>query len=208
MNSYKFNVTGLSIHRNGHELIKDVNFNLASSDCCIVYGTNGVGKSTLLRVIAGLRSSFSGSISLKNDNLDAEALFSHMVSYQGHKGGVSLNLTVLDNIRFFASIYKTGARDLDRLISQFSLNELLSKSISALSAGEQKRVSIVTTFLKQAKLWILDEPSINLDTAGCAALNFEITERLSKGSIFVLATHHLDQFQSLATHQLELGDVC
>jgi heme exporter protein A len=206
VNSYKFQVSDLSIHRNGRELINDVNFNLVSGNCCMVHGANGVGKSTFLRAIAGLRPSFGGSIVLKKDKLDSELVFTDLVCYQGHKSGISLNLTVLDNIYFFASIYKTEPSDLDHLINQFSLNELLNKSINALSAGEQKRVSIVTTFLKKAKLWILDEPSINLDTAGCAALNFAITERLNNGSIFILATHHLDQFKSLATHQLQLGE--
>ena len=203
--SYNFKASELTIFRDNDALISGLSCNLNSGNCCIISGSNGIGKSTLLRAIAGLRSSFVGSISLSKDDIriSKEDINNH-IAYQGHKIGISENLTVKDNIHFFSGLYNSDLKKTDFFIRQFSLSGLLNRKVDSLSAGEQKRVAIVCAFLKNASFWLLDEPSINLDADGCSALNLFIKQKLKQGSIFLIATHNLNQFKEIGTHQLEL----
>ncbi len=170
-------VTDLSIQRGGLPLLEGVRFVVAPGEALILRGPNGVGKTTLLRTLAGLQPATSGTI-------DAPA---EGMAYAAHTDGVKAVLTVDENLSFWSGIY--GSNLMNRAKSAMDLDALGERRGGTLSAGQRRRVGLARLILAGRGLWLLDEPTVSLDTGSVSRLMAVLEAHRAAGGMAVIATH-------------------
>lgn len=176
-------VNDLSIARGGLRLLAGLSFRLEAGQALVLRGPNGVGKTTLLRTLAGLQPPLSGQIDVAPDAL----------AYAGHLDGVKATLTVEENLSFWGSIFGDGS--VDAAIEAFALGPLRERAAGQLSAGQKRRLGLARLVVAGRKIWLLDEPTVSLDTGAVAMLETAINAHLDAGGA-VLAATHIDLMQT------------
>ena len=169
-------VSNLSVARGGKLLLHDVSFSVQPGQALILRGANGVGKTSLLRCIAGLQTPTSGII-----------LAPETVAYAAHADGLKGQLSVLENLKFWADIY--GGPRPDVALNSYSLGNLAYQPAANLSAGQQRRLGLARILVTGCRLWVLDEPTVSLDVQNVALFRKVLKAHLQGGGAAVLATH-------------------
>lgn len=167
----------ISCVRGTRLILQGVSFTCTDGDCLILRGPNGVGKSTLLRVLAGLGRPSAGALDFDVDQ----------IAYSGHLDAVKLQLTVRENLTFWAGAY--GSNNTASVITDFDLEALAGKPAATLSAGQKRRLGLARLTLSQRKIWLMDEPTTSLDAEHTALIAKSITQHCAKGGIAILSTH-------------------
>ncbi len=183
----------LVIARGMRIVIDGVSFELASGGAMILTGPNGAGKTTLIRAIAGFLPLQAGSISLEGG--DAERELPEQCHYVGHANGVKSSLTVAENLEFWAA-YLTPEETrqarlgrVERALSTFNLLALEDIPGGYLSAGQKRRLGLARLLLAERPVWLLDEPTVSLDTASTALLASAVKAHAATGGMTIAATH-------------------
>ncbi|CAM3639308.1 cytochrome c biogenesis heme-transporting ATPase CcmA [Polynucleobacter arcticus] len=178
---------------------------VSPGECLHIRGENGVGKTSLLRLLTGLASPESGDIlwggrSIKNDAQD----YHRKLLFLGHRDALKEDLTALENLRMFAAIDGIAISDVDAISSlwRFGLKGREDLPVNCLSAGQKKRVLMARMLTRRAQVWILDEPFNALDTQAVGELQGLIAEHLENDGLVVLTSH-----QPLAMPQLKVLDL-
>ncbi|MFT6332477.1 MAG: heme exporter protein A [Lentimonas sp.] len=182
-------VNSISAEKNQQIIFKNLGFSIGLGSSLLICGENGSGKTTLLRSIAGLSQVVSGNILWNGDNVNNFIQeFNSDINYIGHKNFLKAKLTVLQNMEFYAGI--CGSEILiPSAIKYFGLEEVLNRPLYQLSSGWQKKVMLSKLIYQPKTLWLLDEPTINLDK-NASNLLFELIEtRVEEGGIVIIATH-------------------
>ena len=169
-------VSNLSVARGGKLLLHDVSFSVQPGQALVLRGANGVGKTSLLRCIAGLQTPTSGII-----------LAPETVAYAAHADGLKGQLSVLENLKFWADIY--GGPRPDVAPNSYSLGNLAYQPAANLSAGQQRRLGLARMLVTGCRLWVLDEPTVSLDVQNVALFRKVLKAHLQGGGAAVLATH-------------------
>ncbi|MBL8895389.1 MAG: heme ABC exporter ATP-binding protein CcmA, partial [Rhizobiales bacterium] len=160
-------------------------FALASGELLALTGANGTGKTSLLRLIAGLAEPQSGSIELDGRHRDLSVgQHSHFVA---HREAIKLSLTVEENLEFWGNYL--GGGDLDAALASFDLASLADYPAQLLSAGQRRRLALSRLCLVKRVLWLLDEPTTGLDARSQERLAAAITAHLAEGGLAIAATH-------------------
>lgn len=159
---------------------------LSSNRITLLLGQNGSGKSTFLKIIAGLEKPNSGSIKL-HDNNDKSLNFNGNISYLGHKLALKEELTVQENIKFWHNFY--GKDLLAREFEELGLDKLSSMIVSNLSAGQKKKLALYRILMSNKKIWLLDEPFSNLDKKAYGYLKELLLMRLNNDIIIIITSH-------------------
>lgn len=197
-------VEGLSCRRGDRLLFRDLSFGLAPGDALVVTGPNGVGKSSLLRVLAGLLAPEAGRVLIDgaaSDDLGLAAI-SHLI---GHLDAVKPALTVLENLRFGAGILGdpggSGARAPAhaRALRAFALDPLAARPARFLSAGQKRRLALARLLAAPRPIWLLDEPSVGLDQDNLARLLAVIADHRARGGAVLITTHQPLDLDGAAT---------
>ncbi len=183
MKSNSLSLSGLVIARDGALLSDPVTLALAAGEMLVIHGKNGSGKSTLLKTIANLLPIHEGSINV-NGVWPAES----KPLYLGHKRGLVPSMSVYDNVSFWAKAACYPELTLAAM-RYFDLEDAAAISVGELSAGWQQRVALTRLITMPSTLWLLDEPTANLDTEGMALLQSLIQSRLEQGGIILIASH-------------------
>ncbi|MBY5971135.1 heme ABC exporter ATP-binding protein CcmA [Ferrimonas balearica] len=170
-------VTDLAVARGGVPLLAGVSFTLAPGRALILRGPNGSGKTTLLRALAGLQPPLAGEMSF-----DREA-----VAYGGHADGLKAQMTVVENLTFWAAVH--GLREIGPALAAFDLEGLRDRLAGTLSAGQKRRLGLARLMVTGRPLWLLDEPTVSLDTASVALFAEAVRGHLARGGMAVIATH-------------------
>jgi heme exporter protein A len=189
----------LSCERGGRLVFTDVNFTLASGELMALRGPNGAGKSSLLRLLAGLNTPAAGSVIIENGI--AESTLAEQSHYIGHTEANKPALTVNENLNFWSQFL--GGEKNKTALSTFNLEALANDQALLLSAGQKRRLALTRLVIAQRNLWLLDEPTVGLDTASLTNLQTLIKKHLGIGGMVMAATH--TDLGVNATHELTLG---
>jgi heme exporter protein A len=183
---------GLRCVRGEKQLFADLNVRVTSGNCLHVRGENGVGKTSLLRLLTGLSKPESGEV-LWGDHaiaLDPGAYHRELL-FLGHRDALKEDLTALENLQMYAALDDVSLSQERALAAlwRFGLRGRENLSVNCLSAGQKRRVLMARMLTRQAKLWILDEPFNALDTQAVHELQKLIAEHISSGGLVVLTSH-------------------
>lgn len=180
----------LCLLRGDHCLFSELNFALNSGELLLVEGTNGSGKTSLLRAIGGMLDFETGNVFWRDREVtdDYQAFRSDLV-WLAHKVGFKGDLTLVENLRFESGLRSTSLASLDQVLDRLGLTRLIDLPFRALSAGQQRRVALARMLLADAELWIMDEPFTNLDAAGQSLVVELIAEHLANDGLCVMASH-------------------
>ncbi len=164
-----------------------------------LFGPNAAGKSTLLRVLAGLQEITHGEV-LWDDgpvSLRDEA-FRHSVGYVGHDAGLYGDLTVHENLELFAGLYGQTPADVTRVVERLDLEALMATRVRALSAGFRRRVAVARALVHDPRLLLLDEPYANLDDDAAELVSSAVTDWWSDGRHALVASHGAKRVKAFA----------
>ena len=170
-------VHDLAVSRGGLRTVEGVSFTLLAGQALILRGPNGIGKTTLLRTVAGLQPPVTGRIEMPDD----------AVAYAAHADGLKGALTVTENLVFWAQVF--GGGDVIGAMDAMDLAALADRPAAALSAGQKRRLGLARLLVSRRPLWVLDEPTVSLDAASVARFADVVRAHLDGGGAALIATH-------------------
>ena len=170
-------VCDLSVARGGVRILERVSFTLSPGAALVLRGPNGIGKTTLLRTIAGLQPALAGQV-----RAAPEALV-----YAGHADGIKATLSVAENLSFWAQVFAKS--DISAAMDAFSLTSLADRPAGQLSAGQKRRLGLARLLVTGRLVWLLDEPTVSLDREAVALFVAAVGAHLAAGGSALLATH-------------------
>lgn len=164
-------------------------FGIETGGALVLRGPNGSGKSSLLRLIAGLARPATGAIAWNGADIARDrAAHRTRIAYAGHADAIKPALTVAENFRFWCGL-RGETPDVNTALARLGLARHAGIPGRFLSSGEKRRLALATLAASGAAVWLLDEPTVGLDTASLAALEGLIAEHRAAGGMVVLSTH-------------------
>lgn len=173
----KLSVRDLAVTRGGLAILEGVSFDLAPGEALVLRGPNGIGKTTLLRSVAGLQPPETGTVTGAEDQ----------IAYAAHSDGLKAMLSVTENLRFWASVF--GLSEIDAALVAFDLTALRNRMAGTLSAGQKRRLGLARLMVTGRPVWVLDEPTVSLDVASVALFAEAVRAHLKSGGSALMATH-------------------
>ena len=170
-------VRDLAVTRGGLAILEGVSFELNAGEALVLRGPNGVGKTTLLRSIAGLQPPEIGTVTGAEDQ----------IAYAAHSDGLKAMLSVTENLTFWASVF--GLSDIEPAIEAFDLTDLRNRMAGTLSAGQKRRLGLARLMVTGRPIWVLDEPTVSLDVASVVLFADAVRGHLHSGGSALMATH-------------------
>ena len=172
----------LCCERERRVLFEDLTFAVSPGEILRIEGSNGTGKTTLLRILCGLYQDYTGEVEW---DLDDYPLF------VGHRPGVKDLLSARENLRWLANLYQSEASEsqIDGALHDVGLRGFENQPCGALSEGQRKRVNLARLYLLQSPAWILDEPFSSIDVDGVDNLQQAMSRHLDGGGMILLTSH-------------------
>ena len=182
-------IDNLSLFKDHKKIFAALGFSVSINSALIITGKNGSGKTSLLKILAGISKATEGKILWGNEDVENfRDTFNGDSQFLGHKNFLKHDLTVAENLLFYARLNGTELA-LSSALSFFGLANLANEKIKNLSAGWQKRVMLAKLLCCPATIWFLDEPSNNLDKAGKEMLHGLIKTRIKEEGLVIMVTH-------------------
>ena len=200
-------VSGLECIRQDIILFQDISFKLQSGDLLQVDGLNGSGKSSLLRILAGLMQQNAGKISWQREEISTcRYEYQQELSYIGHLNGVKDALTALENLQVMVALAGSKSEiTLSHALDQLELTGMETVPLSRMSAGQKRRVALARLLVTKAAIWLLDEPFTSLDASGKLIIERLITEHCARGGIIIFSTHQPMEIEGCSIMHIHLG---
>jgi heme exporter protein A len=173
--------------RGGREVFSSLDFEANAGEALAVVGPNGSGKTSLLRLIAGLLELSGGSIALEGG--EGELTLAEQSHYLGHRDALKPALSVSENLKFWLDFLGGAPSNLADSLATVELDHAARLPAAYLSAGQRRRLSIARLLTVQRPVWLLDEPTNALDTAGQKMFAGLMSEHLARGGLIIAATH-------------------
>ena len=173
------------------ELFSNIHFQVESGEALVVEGSNGSGKTSLLRILCGFNYPAEGEISWCGTPIDRHDEYQQQISYIGHASGVKLDLTVLENLVFAQRLVGSDCdeneiKEIIRAVGLFKQRNVLARK---LSAGQKRRVALARLQLEERSLWILDEPLTALDKTFVNEFEAVLKNHLENNGMLIVTTH-------------------
>jgi heme exporter protein A len=179
----------IDCERGGRRVFSNLSFALDAGEGLLLTGANGSGKTSLLRLIAGLGDPAGGTISI--EGMDDDLTVGQRSHYVAHRNALKTALSVEENLAFWARFM--GVSDvqagIERSLAIFDMERLASYSAGLLSQGQARRLALSRLELVPRPIWLLDEPSVGLDDASCKKLAAEMNGHMKKGGLLIATTH-------------------
>ncbi len=177
-NGQMVRLDGVCCMRGGRTLFAGLNLSLSAGECALVTGPNGVGKSSLLRIVAGLLPLAEGTVRLEG-----------RLALTGEAGMLNQNAPLSRALSFWAELDGAGADAVQDGLTAMEISHLADVPIRILSTGQKKRAILAGVIAGGADIWLLDEPTNGLDRASIALLEAAIETHVQSGGIVIAATH-------------------
>jgi ABC-2 type transport system ATP-binding protein len=183
-------------------VLHDVSFTVDTPSVYVVLGPNGAGKTTLFRTIAGILRPTYGEVLIDGVPIGQQASRDRL-HYLTHVDGMPDGLTVREGLDFYAQVERATRSDVERVLDQLEIREFSDNFISKLSAGQRKRVAIARIFLREREIYLLDEPTANLDPKVAREIRTLILN-LSKDRIVLYSSHNLFEAREIGRYVIAL----
>jgi heme exporter protein A len=193
--------------RGDRHILRDVTFAVRPGDFLKITGPNGVGKTTLLRVVCGLLPAESGAILWRGAPVHgASDEFHADLAYLGHPNSLKSDLSGRENLRFLAGLRQDlSEATIDAALDRVGILSRADLPSRSLSAGQKRRLALARLLLSDALLWVLDEPVTNLDRAGVSLVEDLVREHVGQGGLALAAAHQQLLDDAPFLRRLELG---
>jgi heme exporter protein A len=207
----EFSLRGENLHlwRGGRHVLRGVDVAVSTGQVLQVTGNNGAGKTSLLRLLCGLLQPEEGRVLWEGADIrqDPQVLQSSCL-YLGHEPPLKADLTGVENLRYWIGLrHRVSAQAVEAALARVDALQVGSRPVRTLSAGQRRRVALAALLLVSAPLWLLDEPTTNLDAEGQALVGSLIDTHAARGGATVAAVHHPLQVSPARLRLLELGVV-
>ena len=197
----------LHLWRGDRHVLRGVSLELRGGEIVQLTGANGAGKTTLLRTLCGLIYPEEGRVLWAGADIRADLSAYHaQLAYVGHEPPLKSDLTAHENLRYWVGVRRRLATSaIDAALDEVGADEWRDRATRTLSAGQRRRVALAGLKLLAAPLWLLDEPTTNLDTAGQSLVSRMIEEHVTQGGMVMAAVHHELPVQSRPVRRLDLS---
>jgi len=183
----RLSAVNLTCCRGGRNVFADISFSVASHETLAITGRNGAGKSSLLRIAAGILRAAEGNLTLEGG--DTELTIAEQAHYLGHQDALKPALSVAENLRFWIGFLGARTTEILPLLEAVGLDALAELPAAYLSAGQRRRLSVARLLAVKRPIWLLDEPMSTLDTAAQERLIGYMRTHLADGGLILAATH-------------------
>ncbi len=190
LNAHPMDITGqdLACERGGRIVFDGLNFIARAGRMLVLRGPNGAGKTSLLRLVAGLNEPAAGHLSVSGDDMTLESTLAENTHFIAHHDAIKLHLTVRENLEFWSDFF--GASDnISSAMRAMNLEALSSFHAQRLSAGQKRRLGLARLALIRKPVWLLDEPTVGLDTHSQGLLASMMSAHLASRGIIMASTH-------------------
>jgi heme exporter protein A len=197
----------LHLWRGDRHVLRGVELRVGAGECLQVTGVNGSGKTSLLRTLCGLMYPEEGRVLWSGRNVrDDLQAFHGELAYIGHEPPLKGDLTARENLRYWIGVRRAlDAPQIEAALARVGADHWGDRPVRTLSAGQKRRVALAGLTLFSAPLWLLDEPTTNLDTQGQVLVGSLIEEQLRSGGVVVAAIHHELAVSARGLRRLDLS---
>jgi heme exporter protein A len=177
--------------RGDRHVLRDLSFTVSSGECCKITGPNGIGKTTLLRVLSGFMLPETGEALWRGRAVTRlKAEYAIELAYLGHANALKADLTARENLRYLVGVRRpVTPAEIESVLRRVDIFDCADLPVRVMSAGQRRRLSLARLLLWPAVVWILDEPATNLDAAGLALVESIIGDHLARAGLAVVAAH-------------------
>ena len=205
--AHQLQLEQLACQRGDRVLFTDLSLQFQSGDFVQIEGHNGIGKTSLLRILAGLAQPVEGKVRWNSDEITKQREeYHYQLLYLGHHSGVKPELTAWENLKFYQQISQSqqGTDILWDVLETVGLLGREDLPAAQLSAGQQKRIALARLWISEAPLWILDEPFTAIDKKGVEVLTELFENHTKKGGMVILTSHQ--EVPSTLLKKINLAD--
>ena len=182
-------INNLECQRGYSQLFQNLSFQVSAQEVLRITGTNGSGKTSLLKILAGVNIQEQGDIKLDQHLVKSDE-YQQEVFYLGHQAALTAELSSLENLEFLSALNQPVAREvLIQALEDIGLKGYADEACANLSAGQKRRVILASLFISKAKVWLLDEPFTALDPKGVKIVESRIAQHCANGGMCLFTTH-------------------
>ena len=190
-------VKNLNCQRSGKVVLQGLNFEVEAGKNVEIIGSNGSGKTTILRLLLGFINDYDGDIYWNDSEVPSKLQEKDIhCFYQGHQIGIKPLLTVYENLKFSSSGFNSSEEEITSVANKVGIKTFLNRQSASLSAGQKRRIAIGRWLLKDFNLYLIDEPFTTLDDEGVELIKDVVTELNNRGASFLITGHRPSELNS------------
>jgi len=199
---HRIEFRGVSSGYHGKRVLEDLSFVIEEPAIYVVLGPNGAGKTTLFRTLAGILEPYAGAVEIDGIDIGRHEARTRL-QYLSHIDGMPDGLRVEEALRFYATVEGVTDREVERVVRLLGIEELRGRFFSELSQGQKKRVSVARVFLQERCIYLLDEPTSNLDPKLAREIR-DLVLALSRDDLVLYSSHNLFEAKEIGKYVLAL----